>query len=201
MIFLMQNGSPIGRINKMDDYILITQLNDFIFCPASIYFHNLYGSMDRILYQGTEQLNGTKAHEKVDTKQYSSAESILMGLDVFCEKYGLIGKIDIYDEKKKILRERKRQIKNIYDGYVFQLYAQYFALKEMEYAVEHLQLYSMVDNKIYKVLLPEQDSVMLEKFESVIAQMRSFKMEKGFVQTNPSKCERCIYEPACDRRG
>lgn len=68
MIFLMQNGSPIGRINKMDDYILITQLNDFIFCPASIYFHNLYGSMDRILYQGTEQLNGTKAHEKVDTK-------------------------------------------------------------------------------------------------------------------------------------
>lgn len=24
--------------------ILITELNDFIFCPASIYFHKMYGS-------------------------------------------------------------------------------------------------------------------------------------------------------------
>lgn len=185
----------------MDDCILITQLNDFIFCPASIYFHNLYGSMDRMLYQNEDQLNGTKAHEKVDKGQYSSEETILMGLDVFCEKYGLIGKIDVYDEKKKILRERKRKIKTIYDGYVFQLYAQYFALKEMGYVVEQLQLYSMVDNKVYKVALPEQDTIMFEKFENLIAKMRAFRMEEGFVQENLSKCERCIYEPACDGRG
>ena len=50
----------------MDESILITQLNDFIFCPASIYFHNLYGSMDKMLYQCEDQLNGTKAHEKLD---------------------------------------------------------------------------------------------------------------------------------------
>lgn len=30
----------------MDDLIIISNLNDFIFCPASIYFHKLYGSMD-----------------------------------------------------------------------------------------------------------------------------------------------------------
>lgn len=197
----MQSGLRIDKRNSMDDYILITQLNDFIFCPASIYFHNLYGSMDRILYQSEDQINGTKAHEKIDKGQYSADESILMGLDVFCEKYRLIGKIDVYDEKRKILRERKRQIKTIYDGYVFQLYAQYFALVEMGYTIEHLQLYSMVDNKIYKVLLPEQDIDMFEKFENVIVQMRAFRIEEGFVQENPSKCTRCIYEPACDRRG
>lgn len=35
----------------MEDLILITQLNDFIFCPASIYFHKLYGSESKLLYQ------------------------------------------------------------------------------------------------------------------------------------------------------
>jgi hypothetical protein len=45
----------------MDDYIIISNLNDFIFCPASIYFHNLYGSMDTFLYQGASQINGTDA--------------------------------------------------------------------------------------------------------------------------------------------
>lgn len=32
-----------------DSTILISQLNDFIFCPASIYFHNLYGDRDNLL--------------------------------------------------------------------------------------------------------------------------------------------------------
>lgn len=35
----------------MDDLIIISNLNDFIFCPASIYFHKLYGSEDTIMYQ------------------------------------------------------------------------------------------------------------------------------------------------------
>lgn len=28
----------------MEEIILISWLNDFIFCPVSIYFHNLYGA-------------------------------------------------------------------------------------------------------------------------------------------------------------
>lgn len=35
----------------MDDLIIVSNLNDFIFCPASIYFHKLYGSEDTIMYQ------------------------------------------------------------------------------------------------------------------------------------------------------
>lgn len=35
----------------MDDAIIISNLNDFIFCPASIYFHKLYGSEDKLMYQ------------------------------------------------------------------------------------------------------------------------------------------------------
>lgn len=40
----------------MDESILITELNDFIFCPVSIYFHRLYGNMDTMLYQTEAQI-------------------------------------------------------------------------------------------------------------------------------------------------
>lgn len=50
----------------MGNPIIISNLNDFIFCPASIYFHNIYGQQDRRLYQSEKQLNDTKVHETVD---------------------------------------------------------------------------------------------------------------------------------------
>ena len=50
----------------MDDLILITQLNDFVFCPVSIYFHRIYGNQDKITYQSVSQINGTHAHNKID---------------------------------------------------------------------------------------------------------------------------------------
>ena len=74
----------------MNDQILITELNDFIFCPVSIYFHKLYGDTDRTLYQSSYQINGTDAHKTVDNKTYSSRSSIISGLDIYCEKYNLI---------------------------------------------------------------------------------------------------------------
>ncbi len=42
--------------------IAITQLNDFVFCPASIYFHLLYGDTSTFLFQSEKQINGTAAH-------------------------------------------------------------------------------------------------------------------------------------------
>lgn len=71
----------------MYDEILITQLNDFIFCPASIYFHMLYGDTDRMMYQTTSQINGTAAHSTIDEKRYSS-KHVLSAMDVYCEEYG-----------------------------------------------------------------------------------------------------------------
>ena len=71
----------------MDDAILITELNDFIFCPVSIYFHKLYGNTDKMLYQSSKQIDGTAAHKNVDMGVYSSRKNIFMGTDVYCEKY------------------------------------------------------------------------------------------------------------------
>ena len=182
----------------MDDSILITELNDFIFCPVSIYFHKLYGTMETALYQSSDQINGTNVHKAIDEGSYSTKADILMGTDVYCEKYGLIGKIDVYDTKKHLLRERKKKIKVIYDGYVFQVYAQCFALREMGYVVEKIELYSMDDHKKYSIPLPENDMEMFLKFERTICSMREFCLN-SFKQTNEEKCKRCIYAPACDR--
>jgi CRISPR-associated protein Cas4 len=187
-----------GACIVMDDAILISNLNDFIFCPVSIYFHGLYGDRSTITYQGSSQIKGTSAHEAVDKGTYSTRKNIITAMDVYSEKYNLVGKIDMYDSESKILTERKRQIKVIYDGYVFQLYAQYFALCEMGYDVKKIRFHSMVDNKNYDIKLPEEDAEMLHKFETVIEDMKQFTLDK-FVQENIEKCRNCIYEPACDR--
>lgn len=182
----------------MYDEILITQLNDFIFCPASIYFHMLYGDTDRMIYQTSSQINGTAAHSTIDENRYSSKRSILSAMDVYCEEYGLIGKIDLFDEDKGILTERKRTVRTIYDGYVFQVYAQCLALREMGYCVKKIVIHSLTDNKNYSIPLPEDDREMLLKFENTVKEIHEFRLE-NFVQSNIEKCRHCIYEPACDR--
>ena len=67
--------------------IPITQLNDFVFCPASIYFHMLYGDTDNILYQSRDQINGTAAHSAIDEQRYSDRKDILLFFaSSFCRK-------------------------------------------------------------------------------------------------------------------
>lgn len=182
----------------MENPITFSQLNDFIFCPASIFFHNFYNERDKISYQSISQIAGTNAHKTVDTATYSTKKTILQGIEVYSDKYGLVGKIDLFNIDTGMLTERKKKIQMIYDGYIFQLYAQYFAMREMGYNVVSLQLQSMDDNKFYSVLLPHQDLDMFRKFEDVIISMQTISIG-DFHQTNTKKCSNCIYEPACDR--
>lgn len=51
------------------------------------------------------------------------------------EEYGLMGKIDIYKGREQKLIERKYQLRNIYQGQIYQLWAQYLCMKEMGYDV------------------------------------------------------------------
>ncbi len=180
----------------MENPINITALNDFIFCPISIFFHNLYSDTQRELYQCEDQINGTNAHKSIDNNEFSTDQKVIQGISVYCEKYSLIGKIDMFYPKSGKLVERKKKIKTIYDGYVFQLYGQYFAMKEMGYAVKSLSFHSMDDNKNYPVPLPEEDSEMLEKFEKTVKDINSFDIF-DYEQTNHEKCSRCIYSPIC----
>ena len=181
----------------MESYIKITQLNDFIFCPRSLYFHELYGNTATEYYHSTDQRNGTAAHATITNKQYSTKKSVLQGIDVYSEKYRLQGKIDLFDIEKGLLTERKKKIKVIYDGYLFQLYAQYFCLIEMGYTVNKLRFYSMDDNKVYNILKPEENQVMFKKFEKTLEDIYTFDLNADF-HTNPNKCARCVYKELCD---
>ncbi|MDY6147741.1 MAG: type V CRISPR-associated protein Cas4 [Porphyromonas sp.] len=119
----------------MIDYIHISTLNDFIFCPYSIYLHNVYMSTEQELYQAAPQVRGSLAHEATDHKTSSTQKDDILALPVFSERFHLMGKIDLYKQKEKKLIERKYQLKKIYQGQIYQLWAQYFCLKEMGYEV------------------------------------------------------------------
>ena len=82
----------------MDDYISISTLNDFIFCPYSIYLHNVYMETDDSLYHATPQTKGRVAHESIDKKTYSTKKNDLMSLPVYSAMLGVMGKIDLYHQ-------------------------------------------------------------------------------------------------------
>ena len=85
----------------MEDYISISALNDFIFCPYSIYLHNVYMDSDDSMSHAAPQTRGKIAHKSIDTKKASNRADELVSLTVYSERYHLIGKIDIYNKKKK----------------------------------------------------------------------------------------------------
>ncbi len=175
------------------DHIQISKINDFLFCPHSLYFHSVYENFDQKSYKARPQIAGTIAHKTVDQSKFSTRKNILQGIEVFSNKYGILGKIDIYDKDAKELIERKRTIKHIYDGYLFQLYAQKLCLEEMGYEVKKMRLYSMTDNKVYPVvLLPNQ----IKEFNKTIQKMRNFDLASPKC-TNLDKCKNCIYHELC----
>lgn len=181
-----------------DLIICASEINDFIFCPMSLYCHRFYDTKGDYVYKEPAQLDGTASHEKIDDLTYSTRKEILMSKEAYCEKYNIMCKIDTFNIKIGLLRETKRYLEKIYDGHIFQLYAQYFCLIELGYKISKMQIYSRMDNKVYDIKLPDEDDEMLKKFEYTLTQMRTFDIEK-FLPTSNLKCSNCIYEPACFR--
>lgn len=144
------------------------------------------------------QTEGRLAHESIESENYSSRSDILLGIEVFSEKYNLMGKIDLFETRTCRLIERKNRIAVIYDGYVFQVYAQCFALREMGYTVKEIVLRDRTRNKNHSIPLPENDPEMLYKFEKVIEDLNHFDLKDRSFQPNQAKCLNCIYSTLCD---
>lgn len=180
----------------MDDYISISTLNDFIFCPYSIYLHNVYMESDEGLYHATPQTRGRVVHDATDKKSGSTRKADIMSLSVYSESLRIMGKIDVYKQDKKLLIERKYQLKQIFRGQIYQLWAQYFCLIEVGYEVEQLAFYEMSANKMHPIELPgEQGRLELESF---IDKFRRFDPLRPFT-VNTNKCAHCIYCNLCDK--
>jgi len=110
----------------VEDFIAISMLNDYIFCPYSIYLHNVYMETDESIYHAKPQTRGRIAHDAIDTKKASNRSIDLQSLSIISERYGLTGKIDIYKGKEKKLIERKYQLKNIYRGLIKWIFSNMF---------------------------------------------------------------------------
>lgn len=80
----------------MNDPIAISQLNDFIFCPYSIYLHNVYMESDESLYHASPQVKGKIAHETIDAPKASAQNRDMVAITVWSETLQIYGKIDIY---------------------------------------------------------------------------------------------------------
>ncbi len=182
----------------MEAYLKIAYLNDFIFCPLSIYYHELFGKTETMLYHSKPQIDGKAAHESIDSGTYSTHTRILQGSTVYSQKYSLCGRIDTFDIEKGILTERKKKVTTVYDGYIFQLYAQCICLREMGYRVSSLRIWSKDDNKIYQIRLPEEDTERFSAFEKTMQDIVNFNPE-SFQPSNPLKCRTCIYSVFCDK--
>lgn len=175
--------------------IQISKLNDFIFCPNSIYLHSIYESFSDAVYKQKPQIVGSIKHENIDKGYYSSSKRFLQGIPVYSEKYNLVGKIDIYDTELKILVDRKYKVKQIFDGYKYQLYAQYFGMIERGYEVKNLFVHSLSDNKRYEIGLPSKKD--LKKFEKIMQKIWEFYADGEIEDVNSSKCKNCIYNTLC----
>lgn len=178
----------------MEDYIQISKLNDFIFCPYSIYLHSVYDNFDRKAYHRTAQTVGKIVHESLERKTYTTSKFVLQGKEVCSEKLGIVGKIDIFDSKDGLLVERKYKVKRIFDGYKYQLYAQMFCLREMGYAVKALAIQSLADNKRYNIPLP--DASETGKFKELIEKIKNYRPAVP-KRKNEKKCRECVYQPLC----
>lgn len=180
----------------MIDYIPISTLNDFIFCPYSIYLHNVYMSTDEDTYHAAPQVQGSLAHETTDNKSSSTKKEVLLALPVFSEHYHLMGKIDMYNQKEKKLIERKYRLKTVYQGQIYQLWAQLFCMREMRYEVESIAFYEISTNKMIPIQLPTDNDTL--QFEAFISNFLSYDPSEPIV-TNPNKCMHCIYCNLCDK--
>jgi CRISPR-associated protein Cas4 len=175
----------------MDAHIPISTINDFLYCPKSLYLHSVYSSFETNVYHDTPQIVGSITHENIEKGTYTTAKHILQGLSVVSNRLGIKGKIDLYDSRKQWLIERKYRVKQIYLGFKYQLYAQMYCLEEAMYPVKNLFIQSLSDNKKYEIALPTDEEK--QAFEAVIDRMKSFTPE-DLQKHNCSHCQNHIYD-------
>lgn len=174
----------------MDGIIPISAINDFLYCPKSLYLHNIYSSFDKSIFNDKPQTIGIIIHDNIERRKYSTSTNILQSMHVYSSRLGIKGKIDIYDIKKQYLIERKYHVKRIYTGYRYQLYAQMYCLNETGFRVKKLFIHSISDNKRYEIPLPSAKEK--NQFEKLIIHMKNFDI-KSLIYHSCNHCSNNIY--------
>lgn len=180
----------------MEDYIPISMLNDFVFCPYSIYLHNIYMESDESVFHASPQVKGKIAHKAIDDRSAVSAQGDMVSISVCSNTLCIMGKIDLYRFATKTLIERKYQIKKIFNGQLYQLWAQYYCMSEMGFKIDNLAFYEISTNKMKPVILPGEHE--FRELKNFIDLFRNFNPD-NFNRVNITKCRHCIYCNLCDK--
>jgi CRISPR-associated protein Cas4 len=178
----------------MDGYISFSQLNDFLFCPQSLYIHTLYHTYHTSLYHDTPQIDGKAAHETIDQGTYERG-GWLTGLPLCSPTYRIFGKCDLYHPDTGVLVERKRTIRKIYNGQKLQVWAQAICLVEMGYPVREIYLHSLTDNTRYPIPIP--DASIRSLIVNTVVQIERYVPDETTQNISSAKCAHCIYASLC----
>jgi CRISPR-associated protein Cas4 len=84
----------------------------------------------------------------------------------------------------------------IYQGQIYQLWAQYFCMKEMGYEVDRLAFYAISTNTTFPVEVPGYEQK--EELKAFINRFKSYNPVQE-ITVNINKCTRCIYCNLCDK--
>lgn len=151
---------------------------------------------DEDTYHAAPQTKGKLAHKGVDTKTSSTSSKILMALSIVSNELKVYGKIDTYNKDTETLVERKYNLKTIYLGQIYQLWAQYFCMTEMGYNIKAIAFYEIATNKMKPISIPtERNKTELKQF---IKSFIEYNPENN-IEINENKCKHCIYSSLCDK--
>ena len=135
--------------------------------------------------------------EAIDNKTASTRKDDWLALPVISHQLGLTGKIDLFRKDKKLLIERKNHIPHLFRGQIYQLWAQYFCMKEMGYEVESIAFYDISANKMWQIDCPNHHD--FEELQTFLERFRDFNPETTPFKLNPQKCMHCVYCNLCDK--
>ncbi len=181
----------------MDDYISITTICDYLFCPYSIYLENIYRSMDEETFHQAPQRNGKYSHEGVENRSISTRTYDVQSLTIHSDKLKLIGKIDLYNSRKKQLVEYKYHISSIHAGMKYQLWAEKICMEEMGYEVKELGLYDITASTYYQIEIPNEKELL--QIRDILEEIRMFDPYNSIIKPVSAKCNCCIYSSLCTK--
>lgn len=179
----------------MHTLLPISYLNDFVFCPYSIYLHQVFEEGKEETYSAKPQQQGRSAHENID--HGIRKDRYLQAAYVICEELGIYGRIDRYEFTSNSLIERKRTVHKLYRGFYYQVWAQYYGMIEMGYQVDQIIVESVTDKR--RTSIPIPTIAQQQELQQHIERIRSYDPLNHRFMVNINKCKHCIYAALCDK--
>lgn len=186
-----------------DDFIQISALQHYVFCPRQCALIHVEGLWQDNLYT----VKGEILHEKVDTDTYETRGTLktVRGLRIHSSQLGIVGRCDVVEFRKSHegpaaqevmpVEFKSGQPKDDLSDKV-QLCAQALCLDEM--LGIHVKRGAFFYGRIRRRVVVEIDDGLRAQTESIISAVREIVSKKSVPAARyMEKCKRCSLESVC----